>query len=322
MQELFSVIERVAPLDISVLILGESGTGKELVARAIHRQSRRKDGPFVALNCAAIPETLVDSELFGHKRGAFTGAVDARAGAFENANGGTLFLDEIGDIPHGVQIRLLRVLQEREVTRLGTDSPKPIDVRVIAATLADLENAVATGDFREDLFYRLNVICLQIPPLRNRIEDIPLLATHLLERQAKRVGLPTPVIARDALDRLAAHHWPGNVRELENALLRALALHQGEQITADLFPQVSARPAPRPSSPGGSEGEDLSWCDGMTVTEARRCLVDSFERDYVTRLLARTENNISEAARQAGIDRSNLRRMMSRVGIKATTQDD
>ncbi|HTM22893.1 MAG TPA: sigma-54 dependent transcriptional regulator, partial [Kofleriaceae bacterium] len=224
MREVFAIVDKIAELDVNVLILGESGTGKELVARAVHERSKRRGGPFVALNCAALLETLIDSELFGHMRGAFTGAVDSRAGAFERADGGTLFLDEIGDIAPAVQVRLLRVLQEREVTRVGGDKPRSIDVRVIAATLVDVEAAVAAGDFRTDLFYRLNVVSVPLPPLRQRPDDVPLLAAHFLDKHGRRLARPDLRFTVEAIDALSEYHWPGNVRELEYVVQRAIAL--------------------------------------------------------------------------------------------------
>ena len=313
MRTLFESIERVAGLDVSVVIRGESGTGKELVARSIHERSPRARGPFVALNCAAVPETLVDSELFGHARGAFTGAVEARAGAFERAHGGTLFLDEIGDIPHAVQVRLLRVLQEGEFTRLGEGNPRPMDVRVVAATWVDLEAAVEAGDFRPDLFYRLNVVNLEVPPLRNRREDLPLLIAHLTHKHAEKMRRATPELSPETVDALCSYHWPGNVRELENSIQRALALCPGPVLTPDaLPPQITNAAAIQPLA----SGDDLSWCDDLPISEARRFAAERFERAYVQRLLRVTGGNISEAARRANIDRSNLRKIIARVGVE------
>ena len=315
MRNAFATIDRVAGLDVSILVLGESGTGKELVARAIHDRSHRADGPFVALNCAALPDALVDSELFGHTRGAFTGAVRTREGAFARANGGTLFLDEIGDISPAVQIRLLRVLQESEVIPVGGDAPVKVDVRVIAATLVDLEEAVASGDMRPDLYYRLNVVTVDLPPLRNRIDDLPLLTAHLLHKHAERMGRSVPSLTPAAAVALGNYRWPGNVRELENALQRALALTAGDVIDIDGLPESIAS-APRPMPPP-STSSDIAWADELPLTEARRQVLEGFERNYLVRLLENTGGNISAAARRAGVDRSNLRRIMNRHGIKA-----
>ncbi|RMH44629.1 MAG: sigma-54-dependent Fis family transcriptional regulator [Deltaproteobacteria bacterium] len=321
MRALFETIEQIAKLDVCVLVTGETGTGKELVARAIHQRSRRAARPFLPLNCGAIPETLVDSELFGHARGAFTGAVEDRAGAFERANGGTLFLDEIGDIAPAVQVRLLRVLQEGEITPVGGSRAVPVDVRVIAATWSDLDEAVEAGQFRADLFYRLNVVSLEVPPLRQRADDIPLLATHFVAKHAARMGRPAPAIGEAAMDALAAYHWPGNVRELENAVQRALALTPGDTIEpAALPPQVTGRRTARRADTDGGDGWD--WADGLPYAEARKLAAERFERAYLTRLLRATRGNISEASRRAGVDRSNLRRILTRVGIAASAFRD
>ncbi|MDH5306739.1 MAG: sigma-54 dependent transcriptional regulator, partial [Myxococcales bacterium] len=240
MLEIFKIIGRLAARDVSVLITGESGTGKELVARAIHAASPRAEAPFVAVNTAAIPRDLLESELFGHERGAFTGAVSARAGRFRDAAGGTLFLDEIGDMSKDLQAKLLRVLQEHEVTAVGSGSAERVDVRIVAATHRDLDAAIATGEFREDLLYRLRVVPVHIPPLRERREDIPALAEHFVERYAAElIGAPR-VLSESALARLRGHDWPGNVRELENAVKRALVLSSSAVLSADDFGFVDA----------------------------------------------------------------------------------
>ncbi|MDH4555952.1 sigma-54-dependent Fis family transcriptional regulator [Pseudomonas sp. BN417] len=221
-QELLSRIERLAPSEANALIIGETGTGKELVARHLHNLSRRASGPFVAVNCGAFPETLVESELFGHEKGAFTGATCSKAGWFEAANGGTLFLDEIGDLPLNMQVKLLRVLQEREVVRLGSRTPIPIDVRLVAATNVNLADAVIAGHFREDLFYRLHVASIELPPLRERRGDILPLAHFFLDEHCRRLGYTPAVLSADAERKLLGHSWPGNIRELENAIHHAL----------------------------------------------------------------------------------------------------
>ncbi|RMH40744.1 MAG: sigma-54-dependent Fis family transcriptional regulator [Deltaproteobacteria bacterium] len=322
MRRVFDAVTKVAESDFGVLVRGESGTGKELVARAIHERSARASGPFVALNCAALPEALVDSELFGHERGAFTGAVGAREGAFERANGGTLFLDEIGDIPPAVQLRLLRVLQEREVVRVGGGAPRPVDVRVIAATHVDLERAVSDGRFRQDLYYRLNVVHIDLPPLRDRLDDVPLLVAHFVAKHADRSGHSPPTFSPAAIEALCSYDWPGNVRELENVVQRLLALVPGDEIRPEHLPSrvvgaSSGRlravvvPEPQPVV------DDLAWTDGMPFAEARRLVQERFERAYVTRLLDQVDGNIAEAARRAGMDRSNFRRVMIRAGVTA-----
>jgi two-component system response regulator HydG len=324
MREVFATIEKLARTDVGVLIRGESGTGKELVARAIHDRSTRGARPFVALNCAAMPEALVESELFGHTRGAFTGAIGARPGAFERANSGTLFLDEIGDIPLPVQLRLLRVLQEREVRPVGSDVPKPVDVRVIAATLVDLDAAVERKVFRADLYYRLNVVALSLPPLRDRLDDVPLLCAHFLKKHATRQGRTVPRFSVEAIDVLGSYAWPGNVRELENAIQRALALTPDDEIGMTALPQAALAgaktqvPAVEDAAAGAAAAEDLAWADPLAFNDARKLAQQRFERAYLIRLLKRTRGNISDAARRAGLDRSNFRRILSRNGIHAT----
>ena len=247
MQEIYRTIARLTTADLTVMINGESGTGKELVARALHDYGKRRAGAFVAVNMAAIPRELIESELFGHERGAFTGAVTRSQGRFEQANGGTLFLDEIGDMPPEAQTRLLRVLQEGEFTSVGGRQPIKANVRIIAATHRDLRNAIRLGQFREDLFYRLNVVPIRLPPLRERIEDIPLLARHFLDR-AREEGLPSKTLDQSAIDRMKQYSWQGNVRELENVMRRLAALCPEETITGDI---VSAELAETSSSAGG-----------------------------------------------------------------------
>lgn len=330
MREVFGTIDKLANSDVNVLIQGESGTGKELAARAIHDRSARGDGPFVALNCGAIPEALIDSELFGHTKGAFTGAVGSRQGVFAEANGGTLFLDEIGDIPLQVQLRLLRVLQEREVREVGGTGSRPVDVRVIAATHVDLEAATARKEFRLDLFYRLNVVSLGLPPLRDRLDDVPLLATHLIEKHSARAGRQEiPRVSARAMEALCEYEWPGNVRELENAVQRALAMATGNEVDMEALPRrvTAGRGALAPvrlpdeapsngAAPASPSSDDLSWTDGMSFADAKKQAQYSFERSYLERLLQRTGGNISEAARLAGVDRSNLKRVLSRLGLR------
>ena len=314
MDEMYRLIDGMKNANSTVLILGESGTGKELVARAIHEKSPRRGKPFVAVNCAAIPKDLVESELFGHTKGAFTGAVSARAGLFESADGGTLLLDEVGDLPLSAQVKLLRVLQEGEIKRVGSDETKRVDVRVLAATNVDLESKIASGQFRSDLYYRLNVIGISLPALRERDEDIPLLAHHFLQKFARRTGKAVTRIAPDAMLALERHSWPGNVRELEHAIERAVVLAQGESLTSHDFPfsapkGVSAPPASTRSlsAPLPSDFTDLP------LSEAKRKASAWFEKAYVDELLRRTGGNISEAARQSGLDRSNFRRIVKKT---------
>ena len=297
MRDLYDLIERVAPSDATVLIRGESGTGKELVARALPAGSLRAAGPFVAVNCSALAETLLESELFGHVRGAYTGAVSDRRGRFEEARGGTIFLDEIGDVSPAVQVKLLRVLQERVVERVGASQPIAVDVRVVSATNRDLDALLASGRLREDFYYRLKVVRLDLPPLRQRREDIPLLAAHLLER---RSDLPV-AIAPDALERLMRHDWPGNVRELENALEHALVLSRDRTIRAEhLPPEIGA-------------GSAAAARAGGLAAVARG---SEAERELLRETLRATSWNRTRAARRLGVDRSTLWRKLREHGIE------
>jgi len=310
MRRLQVAVDKLACRDVAVLIQGESGTGKELVARALHAGGAR-DRPFLAINCSAIPETLIDSELFGHARGAYTGATSDRDGVFVEADGGSLFLDEIGDMPLHVQARLLRVLQEGEVRPVGSAEVRIVNVRVIAATHVDLRAAVDANRFREDLFYRLNVVALRVPPLRERREDIPLLAAHFLR---KHCGPAAPTLTSEALDALVVDSWPGNVRELENALLHAIAFHHGDTIGLESFPaQLGLRE--RPGAPVDAGTADPAHF--MPLSEAKRQVNATFERGYLVKVLERARGSVSEAARLAGIDRTNLRRLLKRYEIQS-----
>ena len=310
-----SAIERLAQSAVSVLIAGESGTGKELVARALHRAGPRRNAPFVAINCGAIPEGLIDSELFGHAKGSFTGATQARPGVFVEADGGTLFLDEIGEMPVAVQARLLRALQDGEIRAVGASGVRGVDVRVIAATHVDLQAAVAAGRFRQDLYYRLNVVTLALPPLRERLDDLPILAAHFL----KKHGGPTPpTLSPTALETLAAYAWPGNIRELENAVLHAIALARDGTLEVDtLPPRVRERFAP-PILVGAAATAEPTIEDGITLTEAKRRAAHEFERRYLGKVLAQAKGSVSEAARLAGLDRTNFRRLLQRHGLDPT----
>jgi len=312
MQDLYKMIGRVAPTDMTVLLSGESGTGKELVARAIHQHSVRAEGPWIALNCAAIPESLLESELFGHERGAFTGATARKLGCFEVTSGGTLFLDEVGELPLAVQAKLLRALQEKEIRRLGSHEPIPVDVRIIAATNRTLESSVARGEFREDLYYRLNVIHLHLPPLRARREDIPILARHFLTRSSQELKRSVGGFTPEVLDRLVAHSWPGNVRELENTLKQALLTCRGYLIAPeDLRLQElsveadSATPQHDPLE-AGIEQVLLAHAGG-----AYRYVEDRLIR----KVLDLTRYNQVQAARLLGITRNVLRHRMKQTGL-------
>jgi DNA-binding NtrC family response regulator len=317
MQEVYRLSVGVAPTSSTVLILGESGTGKELTARAIHQNSPRVSNPFVAVNCSAIPVDLVESELFGHVRGAFTGATATRAGLFESADRGTLFLDEVGDLPPLAQVKLLRALQEGEVKRVGSNETRIVDVRVVAATNVDLRSRITAGRFREDLFYRLNVVPISLPALRERREDIPLLAYHFLQKYASRSSSQVKKISPDAMRLLTGHHWQGNVRELENAIEHAVVFCRDDTMTpAEL-------PFGRPSNGAPPDTNGVASTDPATQAlfelpyrEAKEKSLEAFETAYFEGLLARTQGNVSEAARQAGLDRSNFRRAVKRAGVR------
>jgi DNA-binding NtrC family response regulator len=296
MQEIFATITRVAPTRATVLLAGESGVGKDMIARAIHQHSPRKDRPFVKINCTAIPENLMESELFGYEKGAFTGANTSKPGKFEQADTGTVFLDEIGDVPGSVQVKLLRVLQEREFERLGSNRTQHTDVRVIAATNVDLRAALEQGTFREDLYYRLNVVPMNIPPLRERKDDIP----YLVEYFAKKFG---GQVSEGALERLMSYHWPGNVRELENVVERSVLLAQGPRVESG---DVKIDTAPRRSSAAGASDHFLP--EGMTL--------DEYEQLVIREALKRADGNKSQAARLLGLTRNALRYRLAQMGIE------
>ncbi len=317
MQDVYRLATGVAATSSTVLILGESGTGKELTARAIHQHSPRNERPFVAVNCSAIPVDLVESELFGHKRGAFTGATSEREGLFEAANTGTIFLDEVGDLPPQAQVKLLRVLQEGEVKRVGANETRIVDVRVIAATNVELRSRIQEGKFREDLFYRLNVVAISLPPLRDREEDIPLLAYHFLKKYSTRTGRNIQRISGEAMQILQEQSWPGNVRELENAIEYAVVFCRGDEITPDALPMQRESRALVPNRQSQKPVGVLlpqNLLD-LPYRDAKQRAVDLFEVAYFDALLQRTQGNVSEAARQAGLDRSNFRRAVKRSGI-------
>ncbi len=309
MREVFGLIERVAPTDLTVLISGETGTGKELASRAVHSLSRRSAGPLRIFDCGAAPENLIESELFGHARGAFTGAVQERAGLFEAADGGTVFLDELGELPLDLQPKLLRVLEQRQVKRVGSSRTFRVDVRVVAATNRDLRQEVQEGRFREDLYYRLNVVELHLPPLRERLVDLPLLVAHILDRAAYNPGVEG--LSPEVQELFEAYHWPGNVRELVNVIERALPFTDGPLITLDALPEAirTARgrrslPAPERVSP------DVPFKD------AKDQLIQAFERAYLIELLERYGGNISKAARAADMDRKSITRLLKKHQIR------
>jgi two-component system response regulator AtoC len=309
MQEAHRLIEQAARLDITVLLTGETGTGKELAARAVHLNSARRERPFVAVNCGALPTELVESELFGHGKGAFTGAAQAKTGLFEEAHGGTLFLDEVGELPLNAQVKLLRVLQDKEIRRVGETRPVQVDVRVVAATHRDLRATAAQGRFREDLFYRLNVFPVQLPPLRERKEDIPLLAAHLLDKHGKAMGRTLEGIAPEALRTLVGYPWPGNVRELENTIMRAVAVATGPVITERDLP-AEVRERQEGVLPGGA-AKHLPYRDALDLAR------DRFSREYLTALLRDFEGNVTRAAEHAGIERESLHRLLKRYSIRS-----
>lgn len=319
MRAVFKLVETVSHSTATVLIQGESGTGKELVARAIHFNSDRKEKPFIAVNCSALTETLLESELFGHVKGSFTGAMANKKGLFEAADAGTIFLDEIGDISTAMQVRLLRVLQEGEVKRVGANDSIRVDVRVIAATNVDLHRAKEQGKFREDLFYRLNVITVQLPPLRDRPEDIPLLAQHFIRKYRQKTGKTVTGLSPQAMEALTCARWVGNVRELENAIERAIVLSPGPQIEVEDLPDEVRQQGHR----GSGEVEVFSLAH-LPYAQAKKLAMRAFERRYLTALLEKSQNNVSEAARAAGVDRSNFRRLLKQyeVGGRSLRRED
>ncbi len=303
MRRLVEMVAMVAPTEATVLITGESGTGKELVARGVHGLSPRRHKPLVTVNCAALTETLLESELFGHEKGAFTGADRRREGRFVQADKGSIFLDEVGEIPLAMQAKLLRVLQEREVQRVGSDQPLRVDVRIIAATNRDLARYVEEGHFREDLFYRLNVMTLQVPPLRERSEDLPLLAQHFLQRFAEKNRKPLKGFTPQAMDLLLKHQWPGNVRELENAVERAVILSMGDYVSERELPLIIAEAtqgAETPSAGGAAAGRPL----------------EEVEREAILATLEQTGGNKSEAAKLLRISRVTLHNKLKKFGVE------
>jgi DNA-binding NtrC family response regulator len=315
MQAVRELLRKIAPAESPVVIYGESGTGKELAARAVHRLSPRKNNRFLAINCASIPETLMESELFGHERGSFTGAHDTKIGLMEAAHGGTLFLDEIGELPMGLQAKLLRALQEREITRVGSITSIPVDIRVVAATNRNLSAAVKGGTFRQDLYYRLNVLQVRMPPLRQRGGDVPLLARHFLEEFRLRAGKPALEITGDVLEQMSRMEWPGNVRELRNFMERLVVLTEGNVIghkeilelaTTESQQLSFTNPAPTPAWLPKGEGDKIT-----EFREAR----DAFEAEYLRAVLRAVGGNVSEAAKKAGMSRRNFYEKIEKLNI-------
>lgn len=305
MKEIFALIRKVGDVRTPVLLLGESGTGKELVARAIHHNGARRDGPFVAVNCGAIPENLLESELFGHVRGAFTDAAADRRGLFEEADGGTLFLDEIGEMPLSLQVKLLRVLQEGELRRLGGTKPIKVDVRVVSATARQLEAEVAAGRFREDLYFRLNVVSITLPPLRERLEDIPLLVAHFLGKYGQEFGKPGVAVTPRAMQLLMTYSWPGNVRELENCIERGLLLAEGDAL------DEAALPEPLRQMPA-SVGPDSTGAESLSIKKAE----EQLEREFIRRALEATGGNRTHAARLLEISHRSLLYKIKEFGLE------
>jgi len=326
MQQVFKEIGRVAPKPVTVLIRGETGTGKELIARAIYQHSTRSQTAFIAINCGAIPESLLESELFGHERGAFTGAEQRRIGRFEQAHLGTLFLDEIGDLPPRMQVRLLRVLQQRSFQRVGGSDTISVDVRIVAATHRNLEAMIREGTFREDLFHRLNVVSIRLPPLREHREDIPALVDHFLRRYASEFGVEPPAITQEALAVLQSQRWPGNIRELENATCRLLLDSRGLAIHADLVHQVlRAAPANAETTASGSlatlAADLLLRAQKNEIDDSYDRMMQAAEREILTQAIVQSVGNQAKAARWLGISRLTLREKLTAFGLRQSKRE-
>ena len=311
MREIFHFLEKIAPKDVTVLLSGETGTGKEVLAESIHEESLRRGASFITVDCGAIPDNLVESELFGHMKGSFTGAHVDRIGAFEEADRGTIFLDEIGELPLDQQAKLLRVLERKEIKRVGENDSRRADVRIIAATNRSLPEEVEEGRFRKDLYYRLSVVEIHVPPLRERPDDVPLLADHILAILSERAKRPRPRLTDEAIDILKRHPWPGNVRELRNVLEKTFALAESLEITAAgiVVGSVGGHPAERAAAAAGGAVVDAS----LPYSDAR----ERFEKTYLLALLDKNEMNVSKAARVAGIHRQSLHRLLKKHGIRA-----
>jgi DNA-binding NtrC family response regulator len=328
MREIFGVLEKIGPTGATVIIEGETGTGKEVVARTIHEASRRADKPFVVFDCGAVPANLIESELFGHEKGSFTGAIMARQGLFETAQGGSIFLDELGELSLDLQPKLLRALEQREIRRVGSNKSIKIDVRVVAATNRNLHEEVKAGRFREDLYYRLSVVRVILPPLRDRMEDIPLLVKHFLHRgnfnRDAAGNVQVKGVSRDALDCLVNYHWPGNVRELLNVVERACAYSDGDYVQAEDLPEhisgirIVRRKRPVDTTAKNKVEKELE----KPFKEAKEAWISNFEKDYVLALLRKNSYNISHASREADIDRKYFRKLMKKYEIACEDDED
>lgn len=311
MREVFGVLERIAPTDLTVLVTGETGTGKELVSRALHKRSKRANKPIIVFDCGAAPEGLVEAELFGHERGAFTGAIASREGLFEAADGGTLFIDEVGELPLELQPKLLRALEQREVRRIGSSKARHVDVRVIAATNRDLQGEVEAGRFREDLYYRIAVVELRLPPLRERRDDLALLVDHLLKR-ADGGGRGVRGLDPEVEALFRAYHWPGNVRELNNVIERAVPFCDGPMISLRALPDSLRRAKPAPA--GAALPTTVS--NQMPLKDAKDQIIEAFEKQYLEDLIEQHDGNVSRAARVAGMDRKSITRLLKKHQIR------
>jgi DNA-binding NtrC family response regulator len=326
MQAIYKEIGRVASKPVNVLIRGETGTGKELIARALYQHSLRANAPFIAINCAAIPETLLESELFGHERGAFTGADARRIGRFEQASGGTIFLDEIGDMTLGTQVKLMRVLQEKCLQRLGGKETVPVDVRVLAATHRDLETGMRQKQFREDLYYRLSVVEIHLPPLRSRREDIPQLVNYFLQKHGPELGATEPSIHLDAVEFLKSQTWAGNVRELENVIRKALLLAQNYTIIPDHVRAAMNKPADLGFSAGRPFGEYLddllAAVQRGELTDLHSQVLETAERELFTRAIQQAHGNQAKAARWLGVSRITMKAKLVHFGLHPAQEQD
>jgi len=311
MQEIYTLIEKVATTDSTVLVTGESGTGKEMAARAVHGQSHRRDGPFVSINCAALPENLLESELFGHTKGSFTGAITDKKGMFEAATRGTLFLDEVGEMSPWTQVKLLRAIQERTVRRVGGNDEIPVDVRIIAATNQDLKKRIQEGKFREELFYRLNVISFEMPPLRKRIEDLPILVSHFLQKYCEKLGKPMKRMTPEVIGLFEEYSWPGNIRELENVVERVVAIEDRETVTAGCLPREIISPQKKEEIP-------LFLQPGLSLTAH----IDDLTKKYVNQALLTTGGNLRQAVPLLGISYRTLRYLIDKYELKNIRKDE
>jgi nitrogen regulation protein NR(I) len=324
MNAVHEMVARVADSPSTVLITGESGTGKELIAKALHRGSARRDKPLIKVNCAAIPKDLVESELFGYEKGAFTGAVGSKPGRFELADGGTLFLDEIGEVPVEMQVKLLRALQESEFERVGGIKTLRVDVRLVAATNRDLKQLIAEGRFREDLYYRLAVVPIALPPLRDRREDIPLLVTHFVEKYNQRLGKRVEGIEPEALELLMGYSWPGNIRELENLMERSVLFADASLIQASALPDALRERGPYPATPVSGIGHlgAIAAPSGASMKEIVRQAQAELERGLITRALEETGGNVTRAAKRLQISRKSLQVKMKELGLRGAVEEE